>query len=110
MATIVSMPSSVKSTQQTVEAGRRLADTRLALGLTQEQLAEEIGVTRGALANWEQGSRFPDVAAMMRLYHRRRVPLDWIYIGNPAALPYELADRLLAGNKQNPPSARRRAG
>lgn len=91
----VRMPNPVRSSHWIREVGRRLAVTREALDLTQQQLAEEIGVSRGALGNWEQGSRLPDPAAMARLVQRYRVSLDWLYLGDPSNLPHHLAAKLL---------------
>jgi transcriptional regulator with XRE-family HTH domain len=74
--------------------GRRLRATRVALSLTQEQLAAEIGVSRTALANWELGSALPDVLAMGRLSDRYGATLDWIYRGDMSGLRLSLANRL----------------
>jgi DNA-binding XRE family transcriptional regulator len=49
------------------EVGIRLARTRRVLGLTQEELAERLNVSRGALSSWEVGARLPDQWAMCRL-------------------------------------------
>ena len=36
-------------------------------GLTQEQLAEAMGITVGTVSKWETGSCVPDVSLMMEL-------------------------------------------
>ena len=36
-------------------------------GLTQEQLAEKLGVSRQAVAKWERGESVPDIAAYIQL-------------------------------------------
>jgi transcriptional regulator with XRE-family HTH domain len=59
--------------------------------ITQDSLASAIGVTRAALANWEQRERLPSVAAMVRLFQRFGVSLDWIYGGTLTGVPYGLA-------------------
>ena len=46
---------------------RKLKQFRLAAGLTQEQLANELGVTRQALSNWEQGKTEPDLDMLKRI-------------------------------------------
>lgn len=80
--------------------GLRLYAARLALGhqlghdLSQDALASALHVTRGAYANWEQGSRFARVPAMLRLYELFGVPLEWVYAGHLRTVPYDLA-RLL---------------
>lgn len=77
------------------QAGRRLRAVREALGWQQERFAEEIGVTRTALANWEGGTRLPDVLAMVRLFRRFGVPLEWIYAGEVRHVEYDLAQALI---------------
>lgn len=44
-----------------------LRDTRRALGLTQKELAEAIGVSPSAVGMWERGLRIPGVRAAARL-------------------------------------------
>ena len=41
--------------------GNKLAEARKKQNLTQEQLAEKLGVTRQAVAKWELGETAPDV-------------------------------------------------
>lgn len=96
------MPSPHRSSDWTFEVGRRLAATRKALELTQEELGDAIGVSRTALGNWETGIRLPDPAAMARLARRFQVPMDWIYLGDPASLPHRLAGTLLGGMSSEP--------
>lgn len=76
------------------EIGGRLAATRSALGLTQEQAADIGSVTNKAWSMWEKGDRAPAVASMLRLRQRHGVSLDWIYAGDPARLPHDLAKAL----------------
>ena len=42
------------------EIGNRIRKYRKESGLTQEQLAEKIGVTKSRVSNWEQGINRPD--------------------------------------------------
>lgn len=74
--------------------GRRLRATREALGLTQEQLAQSIGVQRTAYRNWEIGERMPDPLAMTRLAERYGATLDWIYRGVIAGMAHSLAIKI----------------
>lgn len=46
---------------------RKLKQYRLAADLTQEQLANELGVTRQALSNWEHGKTEPDLEMLKRI-------------------------------------------
>ena len=47
--------------------GARLQALRAKKGLTQQQLAEAMFVSRSTLANWEAGNRLPDVSMLTRL-------------------------------------------
>lgn len=51
--------------------GRKLAEYRHATGLTQQEAADRIHVSRQCLGNWETGHREPrigDVVMLCRLY------------------------------------------
>jgi len=39
--------------------GTRIARRRHVLGLTQQQLADRVGVSKSTVANWERGKHFP---------------------------------------------------
>ena len=43
-----------------MDLGRRIAAARTAAGLTQQELAEKLFVSRDLVAKWEQGRRRPD--------------------------------------------------
>lgn len=45
----------------------RIKLLRRSAGLTQEELAERVGVTRQAVAKWEKGDSAPDVELCLRL-------------------------------------------
>ena len=47
--------------------GKNIADNRRRLGLTQEQLAQQLGVTAQAVSKWENDQSCPDIAALPRL-------------------------------------------
>ena len=47
--------------------GLFIRDRRLALGLTQQQLAQRVGITDKAVSKWELGASLPDVALLLPL-------------------------------------------
>ena len=49
---------------------------RKSLGFTQDQLAERLGVTLGAVSKWERGSSEPDLAYIMDLAELFHVSVD----------------------------------
>lgn len=44
--------------------GKRIADARHVLGLTQKDLANKVGVTAQAVSKWERGSSCPDISIL----------------------------------------------
>ncbi len=48
----------------TSNLGRRIANARHDLGLTQRELADKVGVTAQAVSKWERGSSCPDIAIL----------------------------------------------
>ncbi|MGR0184096.1 helix-turn-helix domain-containing protein [Azospirillum aestuarii] len=75
--------------------GNRLRAARLALGLTQKDLYEPLGVKAATWNHWESGKRLPDPLVMARLKELHGITTDWIFTGDGAALPFSLARTLL---------------
>jgi transcriptional regulator with XRE-family HTH domain/DNA-directed RNA polymerase subunit RPC12/RpoP len=50
-----------------LKIGRFIAERRKALGFTQMQLAERLGITDRAVSKWETGRAMPDVSIMLAL-------------------------------------------
>ena len=44
--------------------GKRIMRHRKALGLTQDQLAEQLGITAQAVSKWENDQSCPDIAML----------------------------------------------
>ena len=64
--------------------GNALAAARKAAGMTQEQLAAQINVTRQALSHWENGRSQPDEETVQRLSEVLKVSLPQPVIEAPA--------------------------
>lgn len=47
--------------------GEKIASARKEKGMTQEMLAEQLGVTRQAVARWETGLSVPDAGMLVRI-------------------------------------------
>lgn len=47
--------------------GQQIASARREKGMTQEMLAEKLGVTRQAVARWETGLSVPDAGMLVRI-------------------------------------------
>jgi transcriptional regulator with XRE-family HTH domain len=63
--------------------GRRIAEVRARLGLTQVAFAERIGVTRNTVRRYEQGEHHPRALVLARIAQLGDVPIDWL-LGGPA--------------------------
>ncbi|HFD16880.1 MAG TPA: XRE family transcriptional regulator [Rhodospirillales bacterium] len=91
------MPRAKKSTHPFKAAvGQRLAAVRQALGLSQDALAAQLGVSRSAYAGYEQGLRLVSPQVVVRLNRLYGVTTDWIYRGSLSGLPEELRHSLAA--------------
>lgn len=84
-----------RSNQELVQVGARLKAARLALGLSQKDLYEAIGVKAAAWNHWESGKRMPDPMVMAELYRLHGVTMEWIYAGDPKGLPFGVAQTIL---------------
>ena len=63
---------------------QRLLQLRKQKGLTQEQLAQNLGVTRVAVSLWETGKREPDLEMLRKMANTFEVSIDDLS-GNPVA-------------------------
>ncbi len=80
--------------------GQRLSHLRHALELNQRQLAERLGISGPRWANYELGTSRITVEMALRLVERWGVSLDWIYYGNPAAMPEGLLRKIDAAARE----------
>ena len=82
--------------------GSKLAQARRKNNLTQEQLAEQLGVTRQAVSRWESDAAYPETDKIVRMSQLLGVSCDWLLrdgaddAGNGAAAAPALVTRLLA--------------
>lgn len=65
----------------------RLFDLRRQAGLSQEALANLLGVTRQAVQKWEAGTSRPDMDNLVSLAEYFKVSLDFLVTGKEAAPP-----------------------
>lgn len=74
--------------------GSRLKAARLARGMTQEQLAYEIGVSSPAVSQWERDGSEPNFATLRALSKVLDVSLDGLILGGTTE--QDKVDRLAA--------------
>ena len=66
---------------------KRLFDLRRQAGLSQEDLANLLGVTRQAVQKWEAGTSRPDMDNLVSLAEYFKVSLDYLVTGQEATPP-----------------------
>lgn len=59
--------------------GKFIAKRRKSMGLTQEDLAERVGVSKSAIAKWETNGGFPDRDNLKRLSEEINVSVDKLH-------------------------------
>jgi transcriptional regulator with XRE-family HTH domain len=98
--------SGVPDSEAQKAMGARLAALREALGLTQEDMAAQMGVVTTALSAWESGRNQIDIVKLARSADRWGFTTDWVARGDLSGLRRNLADKVAAIIK-NGPSPRR---
>lgn len=65
-----------------MEIGRQIKKYRLESGLSQDELAEKIFVTRQTISNWENDKNYPDIKSLLLLSSLFDVSLDILVKGD----------------------------
>ena len=65
-----------------MEIGEKLKSSRLNAGMTQEQIAEKINVSRQTISNWENGKSLPDVISLIEISDLYQISLDDLLKGD----------------------------
>ena len=58
--------------------GQRIAQRRKALGLSQEQLGAQLGVSRQAIYKWESDAALPEIEKLVTLSRQFSVSVGWL--------------------------------
>ena len=85
-----------------VEIAQRLAERRKQAGLSQEALAEKLGVSRQAVSKWERSESSPDTDNLIALARLYGVSLDDLLYVDEATqddVVFEVADRARASDE-----------
>ncbi len=59
--------------------GKRIKEARSALGMTQEELAKLLGVTKGAVANYENETSHPKEPVMYKMFDALQVDANYLF-------------------------------
>ena len=73
------------------DVGRRLALSRKAVGVNQQDFGHGAGLSQPRYNQYESGQRLLTLNAAMKLCEQYGLTLDWLYRGDPSGLPYWLA-------------------
>lgn len=77
------------------KTGTFIREQRMALGLTQQQLADQLYVTNKAVSRWETGNAYPDIALLDDLAAALSVSIEELCRGERIALPSAGTNTLL---------------
>ena len=84
--------------------GQRIAQKRKELGLSQEALGAELGVSRQSIYKWESDAALPEIDKLIALSRRFAVSVGWL-LGveepAPAAVGKSVPDGNPAGNEHS---------
>lgn len=64
-----------------LDIGSKIKATRLEKKLTQEQVAELLGVSRQTISNWENEKSYPDIISVIKMSEYYEVSLDYLLKG-----------------------------
>ena len=59
-----------------MDIGTKINEARLSAQLTQEQAAEQLGVSRQTISNWENNKTYPDIISVIKMSDLYEVSLD----------------------------------
>ena len=76
------------------DIGKRIRDLREKAGITQQVLAEKVGVTSVHLSNVETGNAMPGVEVVIKIADYFGVTTDWILRANIPGLTDKLGDEM----------------
>lgn len=62
-----------------MSVGTRIKERREAAGITQEELAKLLGVTKGAIGNYEAGISYPKIENMTKLFDLLNTDANYIF-------------------------------
>lgn len=84
-----------------MKIGVKLKEARIRSGLTQENVAEEIRVTRQTISNWENEKSFPDIVSVIKLSNLYDISLDKLLKGDEEMIDHlEKSTNIIKSNQK----------
>ncbi len=62
--------------------GTKIKEARTSLGITQEQAAEQLMVSRQTISSWENGKSLPDIVSVIKMSELYQLSLDELLKGD----------------------------
>lgn len=83
-----------------MEIGKKLKEARAHSGLTQENAAEKINVSRQTISNWENEKSYPDIISVIKLSDLYSISLDDLLKGDKEMMEHlEESTDIVKSNK-----------
>ena len=73
----------------TIEVANRLLELRKKSGMSQEELADKLGISRQSVSKWERAESSPDTDNFIALAKIYNVSLDELLLGKESAVEEE---------------------
>ena len=84
-----------------MEIGGKLKEFRMKSNLTQEQVAEELFVSRQTVSNWENEKSYPDIISIIKLSDLYSVSLDELLKGDKKMIEHlDESTNIVKSNKK----------
>lgn len=83
-----------------MNVGEKLKEARIRSGLTQEQVAEKVMVSRVTVSHWENGKSLPDVFSLLSLSEIYQISIDELLKGDPKMTDKVKKDAKIMKNNQ----------
>ncbi|MCI7676656.1 helix-turn-helix domain-containing protein [Streptococcus orisratti] len=71
-----------------MNVGQKLQMARNKQGLTQEQIAQQLQVSRQTISNWENNKSYPDIVSLITLSELYQISLDQLLKGDKAMIEH----------------------
>ena len=75
-----------------MEVGAHIKKYRINMGISQEELAEKVYVSRQTVSNWETGKNYPDIHSVLLLSSVFNVSLDQLMKGDVKIMKNEIKE------------------
>ena len=71
-----------------MDIGSKIKKARSKAGLTQEKVAEALGISRQTISNWENEKSYPDIISVLKMSDLYDVSLDYLLKGEETMNSY----------------------